>query len=76
MGIDEQVVRVYYQLMTKQNDFNKMLKEFRLHFSGPTSDLIKYLVDRNIMTKTEIASAMHISRETLYNKYLNQDITK
>lgn len=56
--------------MTRETDFNEMVKEFHLHFSGPTKDLIKYIVEHNIMTKVEIAKAMGISRETLYKKYL------
>ena len=51
-------------------DFNKLLADFTKHFTDPTAKLIQYLVEQNIMTRTEIAKQMGISRETLYNKYL------
>lgn len=61
---------------TKQEDFGELLKNFRKYFTNPTKDLVKYLISQNIMTPTEIASQMGISRETLYNKYINEPTTK
>jgi len=52
--------------------YNRLLKEFRANFTGPVSDLIKYLVNNKIMTKTKIAKEMGISRQTLYTKYLKE----
>lgn len=51
-------------------DFNKIVVDFRKHFTDPTSKLIQYLVEQGIMSKSEIARQMGISRETLYNNYL------
>lgn len=58
-----------YKLVTME-DFNQLLADFTKYFRDPTSKLIQYLVENNIMTKTAIAKQMGISRETLYNKYL------
>jgi len=52
-----------------------LYKKFRRHFTGPTRDLIKYLMDQNILNATQIAQQMGISRETLYNKYINEPTT-
>lgn len=53
-----------------QEDFNQLLSEFSRYFSDPTSKLVQYLVEQRIMSKSEIARQMGISRETLYKKYL------
>jgi len=57
--------------MTPIEDFGKILQDYRKDFNGPVSDLVKYLADNNIMSKSEIAKQMKISRQTLYAKYLN-----
>lgn len=51
-------------------DFNALAKSFAKHFRDPIKSLVKYLVDNNIMNKSEIARQMGISRQTLYTKYL------
>lgn len=51
--------------------FSQLMNEFKRHFTGPSSQLIKYLIDQKIMTATDIAKEMGISRQNLYEKYIN-----